>query len=153
MKWNMISTGDIALRKGGSVDPKKHQDEVFELYSIPAFDAGAPEVVAGSAIGSSKKAVQPNDVMISRIVPHIRRSCVVGPANEHRQIASGEWIIFRDERILAEILAVAVGRRCFSLGFHADSLGCWRVAAQGQTCRGVQDPNPPPAPRPAEADR
>ena len=104
MKWNMISTGDIALRKGGSVDPKKHQDEVFELYSIPAFDAGAPEVVAGSAIGSSKKAVQPNDVMISRIVPHIRRSCVVGPANEHRQIASGEWIIFRDERIWPKYL-------------------------------------------------
>ena len=45
MKWNMISMGDIALRKGGSVDPKKHQDEVFELYSIPAFAAGAPEVV------------------------------------------------------------------------------------------------------------
>ena len=104
MKWNMISTGDIALRKGGSVDPKKHQDEVFELYSIPAFDAGAPEVIAGSAIGSSKKAVQPNDVMISRIVPHIRRACVVGPANGHRQIASGEWIIFRDERIWPQYL-------------------------------------------------
>ena len=104
MKWNMISTGDIALRKGGSVDPKKHQDEVFELYSIPAFDAGAPEVVAGSAIGSSKKAVQPNDVMISRIVPHIRRACVVGPAKGHRQIASGEWIIFRDERIWPKYL-------------------------------------------------
>ena len=104
MKWNMIATGDIALRKGGSVDPKKHQDEVFELYSIPAFDAGAPEVVAGSAIGSSKKAVQPNDVMISRIVPHIRRACVVGPANRHRQIASGEWIIFRDERIWPKYL-------------------------------------------------
>ena len=104
MKWNMISTGDIALRKGGSVDPKKHQDEVFELYSIPAFDSGAPEVVAGSAIGSSKKSVQPNDVMISRIVPHIRRACVVGPANGHRQIASGEWIIFRDERIWPKYL-------------------------------------------------
>ena len=104
MQWNMISTGDIALRKGGSVDPKKHQDEVFELYSIPAFDAGAPEVVAGSAIGSSKQAVQPNDVMISRIVPHIRRACVVGPAKGHRQIASGEWIIFRDERIWPKYL-------------------------------------------------
>ena len=104
MKWNMISTGDIALRKGGSVDPKKHQDEVFELYSIPAFDAGAPEVVAGSSIGSSKKAVQPNDVMISRIVPHIRRACVVRPANGYRQIASGEWIIFRDERIWPKYL-------------------------------------------------
>ena len=96
--------GDIALRKGGSVDPKKYQDEVFELYSIPAFDAGAPEVVSGSAIGSAKKAVRPNDVMISRIVPHIRRACVVGPANGHRQIASGEWIIFRDERIWPKYL-------------------------------------------------
>ena len=116
MKWNMISTGDIALRKGGSVDPKKHQDEVFELYSIPAFDAGAPEVVAGSVIGSSKKAVQPNDVMISRIVPHIRRACVVGPANGHRQIASGEWIIFRDERIWPKYLRwVLVGDV-----FHSD---------------------------------
>ena len=99
MKWNSISMGDIALRKGGSVDPKKHQREVFELYSISAFDAGAPEVVAGSAIGSSKKAVQPNDVMISRIVPHIRRACIVGPSNGHRQIASSEWIVFRDDQI------------------------------------------------------
>ena len=104
MKWDLISMGDIALRKGGSVDPKKHQGEVFELYSISAFDAGAPEVVAGSAIGSSKKAVQPDDVMISRIVPHIRRACVVGPSNGHRQIASGEWIIFRDERIWPKYL-------------------------------------------------
>ena len=104
MKWNTISMGDIALRKGGSVDPKKHQDEVFELYSIPAFDSGAPEVVAGSAIGSSKKAVRPNDVMISRIVPHIRRACVVGPADGHRQIASGEWIIFRDKHIWPKYL-------------------------------------------------
>jgi type I restriction enzyme, S subunit len=104
MKWDTISLGDIALRKGGSVDPKKHPDEVFELYSIPAFDAGAPEVTSGSAIGSSKKAVQPNDVMISRIVPHIRRACVVGKANGSRQIASGEWIIFRDDKIWPQYL-------------------------------------------------
>ena len=42
--------------------------------------------------------------MISRIVPHIRRACVVGPANGYRQIASGEWIIFRDERIWPKYL-------------------------------------------------
>ena len=99
MKWPLISMGEIALRKGGSVNPKKHPGETFQLYSIPAFDDGAPEVVAGSAIGSTKKAVEPNDVMISRIVPHIRRAWVVGPSQGHRQIASSEWIIFRDERI------------------------------------------------------
>ena len=42
--------------------------------------------------------------MISRIVPHIRRACVVRPANGYRQIASGEWIIFRDERIWPKYL-------------------------------------------------
>ena len=104
MKWETVSLGDLALRKGGAVDPKKHPDEVFELYSIPAFDAGAPEVAAGSKIGSSKKAVQPNDVMISRIVPHIRRSCVVGQSNGLRQIASGEWIIFRSDGIWPQYL-------------------------------------------------
>ena len=104
MKWNVISLGDIALQKGGSVDPKKHPDEVFELYSIPAFDAGAPEVTPGSAIGSSKKAVQPDDVMISRIVPHIRRAWVVGQPNGHRQIASGEWIIFKDKSFWPQYL-------------------------------------------------
>jgi len=104
MKWDTISLGDLALRKGGSVDPKKHLDDVFELYSIPAFDAGAPEVVIGAEIGSSKKAVQPNDVMISRIVPHIRRACVVGQTNRHRQIASSEWIIFRSEWIWPQYL-------------------------------------------------
>ena len=42
MKWNMISTGDIALRKGGSVDPKKHQDEVFELYCRASSQCSSP---------------------------------------------------------------------------------------------------------------
>ena len=97
MGWNTVLLGDLALRKGGSVDPRKHLDEAFELYSIRAFDTGAPEVTTGSEIGSSKKAVQPNDVMISRIVPHIRRAWVVGRSSSHRQIASGEWIIFRTD--------------------------------------------------------
>ncbi|QKK02095.1 MAG: restriction endonuclease subunit S [Pseudomonadota bacterium] len=99
MTWKSVELGDLAVRRGGSVNPKKHPDETFELFSIPAFDTGQPDIVQGSEIGSSKKAVQPNDVLISRIVPHIRRSWVVGPANGHRQIASGEWIIFRSEEV------------------------------------------------------
>jgi type I restriction enzyme, S subunit len=90
MKWDSITLGDLALQRGSSLDPQKYKNEVFELYSIPAFDAGIPEVIPGSEIGSAKKCVQPNDVMISRIVPHIRRGWVVGRNNGHRQIASGE---------------------------------------------------------------
>ncbi len=103
-EWDLITLGDLALERGGSVDPAKHPDEVFELYSIPAFDAGKPEILQGSKIGSSKKAVEPDDIMISRIVPHIRRACVVGRKNGHRQIASGEWIIFRSRKIWPQYL-------------------------------------------------
>ena len=94
MKWNMISTGDIALRKGGSVDPKKHQDEVFELYSIPAFDAGAPEVVAGSAIGSSKKAVQPNrleELLSQHVACAVCSVCSLGAAIGFVRSHQHEW--------------------------------------------------------------
>lgn len=93
-----IEAGEFILRRGGSVNPAKFPDEVFELHSIPAFDAGKPDITAGCEIGSNKQLVQPNDVMLSKIVPHIRRASVVGSKGAHRQIASGEWIVFRDSR-------------------------------------------------------
>jgi type I restriction enzyme S subunit len=83
----------------GSVDPRKYPTEVFDLYSIPAYESGVPETVPGSAIGSSKKEVQPGDVLLSRIVPHIRRAWVVGEQVGRRQLASGEWIVFRNAKI------------------------------------------------------
>lgn len=86
------------VAKRGSVDPAKHPDEKFDLFSVPAFDAGAPEVARGAAIGSQKQIVQPGDVLLCRIVPHIRRAWVVGPNNGRRQIASGEWIVFQSDR-------------------------------------------------------
>lgn len=95
-----IPLEEVIARRNGSVDPSKFPDEVFELLSIPAFDAGRPEVVQGRDIGSSKQVVQPGDVLLSKIVPHIRRAWVVSPTTSHRLIASGEWIVFRDERFL-----------------------------------------------------
>lgn len=145
MKWNLISLGDIAVRRGGSVDPKKYASEVFELYSIPAFDAGAPEIVTGSAIGSSKKAVQPNDVMISRIVPHIRRACVVGSSNGHRQIASSEWIIFRDERIWPSYLRWVLVGDVFHSAFMrtVSGVGGSLLRARSAEVFKIQVPLPP----------
>jgi type I restriction enzyme S subunit len=85
--------------RGESINPANHPDEMFDLYSIPAFDGGEPELLRGSEIGSTKQAVEPGDVMISKIVPHIRRAWAVGLARGRRMIASSEWIVFRDERI------------------------------------------------------
>lgn len=87
-----------------SVDPRKFPNDEFELFSIPAYDEGKPERTLGSEIGSSKQILQPNDVLISRIVPHIRRAWVVPESNGLVQIGSSEWIIFRANDFYPEYL-------------------------------------------------
>jgi type I restriction enzyme S subunit len=83
------------VSRAGSVNPDHFPDETFDLYSIPAYDAGEPELAQGKDIGSAKQVVAPGDVLLSKIVPHIRRAWIVGESRGHRLIASGEWIVFR----------------------------------------------------------
>jgi type I restriction enzyme S subunit len=89
---------EIMATRAGTVDPALYPNETFDLYSIPAFDKGKPDVLLGQEIGSTKQVVQPGDVLLSKIVPHIRRSWVVGNARGRRLIASSEWIVFRSDR-------------------------------------------------------
>ncbi|MDR7052594.1 type I restriction enzyme S subunit [Duganella sp. 3397] len=94
----IIGLDEVIAKRNGSVDPSKFPGEIFELLSIPAFDSGHPEIIAGAEIGSTKQVVQEGDVLLSKIVPHIRRAWVVKPTTNYRLIASGEWIVFRDSR-------------------------------------------------------
>lgn len=104
MSWNLVPAAELMVKRGGSVNPSKFPDEVFELLSIPAFDRSEPEILKGSKIGSSKICIEPGDVLLSKIVPHIRRCWVVPKKEKHRQIGSGEWIVFRDERFESNFL-------------------------------------------------
>jgi type I restriction enzyme, S subunit len=114
-RWPTKPLGEFLAKRNGSVDPSKFPDETFDLYSIPAFDAGEPELRAGHEIGSSKQVVESGSVLLSRIVPHIRRAWVVGANRGRRLIASGEWIVFRNPQIHQRFL------RYFFVGdpFHA----------------------------------
>lgn len=94
----IVGLDEVIARRNGSVNPAKFPNEIFELLSIPAFDAGNPEITVGAEIGSTKQIVQDGDVLLSKIVPHIRRAWIVKPTTSHRLIASGEWIVFRDTR-------------------------------------------------------
>ncbi|GJL63045.1 MAG: hypothetical protein NPIRA04_16990 [Nitrospirales bacterium] len=93
---------EFTVKGGGSIDPRKFKNEIFELFSIPAFDKGTPEIVDGASVGSAKKVIEPNDILLSKIVPHIRRCWVVPQAKAYRQIASGEWIQFRSAELVPE---------------------------------------------------
>ena len=110
-----IELGELMPQEGrSSVNPADYPGEVFELLSIPAYDRGSAEIALGSEIGSTKQAVQPGDVLLSKIVPHIRRAWVVEPSAGSRQIASSEWIVFRKKEADAGYLRHFL----ISDGFH-----------------------------------
>ena len=103
--YELVPVGRFLRAKVKSTDPRKTPDEIFELWSIPAYDTGIPELLQGSEIGSSKKVVYPDDILLSRIIPHIRRAWVVKENPDKRcQIASTEWIVFSSPEVIPEYL-------------------------------------------------
>lgn len=94
-----VKLSSLLSGKRSSVDPRSFPNEKFDLFSIPAHDKGGFETVSGREIGSPKQEVRPGDVLLSRIVPHIRRVRVVPNPTGHRQVASGEWVVFRSTLI------------------------------------------------------
>lgn len=96
--WTEVALGELMPKRRRSIDPRKFPDEEFSLLSIPAFDAGSPERVLGSVVGSTKQLVEPGDVLLAKIVPHIRRAWIV-PHCDLRTIGSSEWIVFRDRSV------------------------------------------------------
>jgi type I restriction enzyme, S subunit len=93
--WRVESLTEIGLARTKKINPERHQAETFELYSVPAFSTGAPELVKGSEIASSRQLVQPGDVLLCKINPRINRVWVVQPSKHIRQIASTEWVVIR----------------------------------------------------------
>lgn len=91
----MTTINDINRYKSITVNPLLSPDQLFELYSVPSFDNQYPEVVTGKEIGSTKVAVQENDVLICKINPRINRVWVVKDNTQYPLIASSEWIVVR----------------------------------------------------------
>lgn len=89
----LVPLGELS-RKAKTVNPAKSPDTVFEYYSIPAYDNGRPELARGQEIGSSKKMLIDGDVLLSRIVPRIRRCWVV--KSPKSAIGSTEWIVYNN---------------------------------------------------------
>jgi type I restriction enzyme S subunit len=93
--WRWVKLGEVMPDYVGTIDPRQYPDELFALHSIPAYETGKPDILPGRKIGSSKQFVKVGDVLLSKIVPHIRRSWVVETCETENLIASTEWIVFR----------------------------------------------------------
>ncbi len=96
-KWKWLPLNKFS-EKRRTVSPNTITGEV-ELWSIPAYDAGSPEKVNSKHIGSSKKEVVNGDVLLSKIVPNIKRAWIVKSDHPHK-LASTEWLTFSGKNIL-----------------------------------------------------
>lgn len=91
--WHYEPLGEVAKIRAGTVKPGRLPNEVFYLYSIPAFDNGQqPEQLLGNAIKSNKTLVEPGDCLFSKLNPRIPRVWIVTRAEGDRQIASTEFL-------------------------------------------------------------
>ena len=89
---------------GSSVNPMATPDQMYELYSVPSFETGYPEIVSGAAIGSTKVTVEEGDILICKINPRINRVWVVRHNTEYPLLASSEWIVVRNSSMNPEYL-------------------------------------------------
>lgn len=93
-EWSVDSLGSLveSVRASARILP----GEIYELWSVPSFSTGMPEVVTGESIGSGKLEIRPDDVLISKINPRINRVWLVSRSEGSRpKIGSTEWLVAR----------------------------------------------------------
>lgn len=111
--WQLASLADLGMGRTQTITPSDFPTKAFEVWSVPSFPTGSPEILLGKEIGSSKQRVQRGDVLLCKINPRINRVWVVGDKQENEQIASTEWIVFRAPNLVPEYLAYAFRESSF----------------------------------------
>ena len=102
--WCWVSLQTIDQYRASSTDPSKYPDTLFELYSVPSSADNYPEIVSGCEIGSTKQSVQKGDVLLCKINPRINRVWKVSQYTGNALLASSEWIIIRNSKIVTDYL-------------------------------------------------
>jgi type I restriction enzyme S subunit len=93
--WEADKIGSIATLSKVHVNPQDNADEIFEHFSIPAFDAGMRAVVeSGDAIKSNKFLVVEGCVLLSKLNPRIPRVWLPPSPRVRQQISSTEFLVF-----------------------------------------------------------
>lgn len=78
-----------------SLKPQQHIGEIWEHYSIPAFDeAHWPKVEPAEAIKSNKYTVDKNSILISKLNPSIKRVWIPICLTE-KAVCSTEFIVYK----------------------------------------------------------
>ena len=93
--WKLGKFADLATLSRAAINPNQHPDEVFDHFSIPAYDEGMmPKQEAGGQIMSNKFLVVSNCVLLSKLNPRFPRVWLPDlSAASHRAVCSTEFLV------------------------------------------------------------
>jgi type I restriction enzyme S subunit len=92
--WKVGKVRDLVCLNKGTVKPNQHPDELFQHYSLPAYDEKHwPTEEAGREIKSNKFVVPLHSVLVSKLNPRIPRVWMPSVSHVARSIASTEFLI------------------------------------------------------------
>ncbi len=100
--WSIGKVNDIVTFNRGSLDPSEFPDELFAHYSLLAFDEGRmPKLEVGAAIKSQKLVVHADEVLVSKLNPHIPRIWLPDLTTETRAVCSTEFLVTRSRSTMS----------------------------------------------------
>lgn len=103
--WQIASVASIADVSRAAINPATCPDEIFNHYSIPAFDAKRlPVLEDGTAIKSNKLLVRQDSVLVSRLNPRTPRVWWTDVNGAHRSICSTEFAVMYPRKLSREWL-------------------------------------------------
>ena len=102
--WSIASFSQVNMFSSETIDPSHFSEEMFELYSVPNFELGVPEIIKGREIGSSKQSICENDLLVCKINPRINRVWIAKHITPYRILGSAEWMVFRNNFLFATYL-------------------------------------------------
>jgi len=93
--WKVAPLSEVAELQTDMVQPYKSPENLWEHYSIPAYDSGhRPAIEPGANIKSGKYLVPENAVLISKLNPRFPRVWLPDLSGTHRPICSTEFLPF-----------------------------------------------------------
>ncbi len=104
--WEVIALQEINTYCPVSVNPALNPETTYELYSVPIYESGYPEIIKGKEIGSTKQQIQMDDILISKINPRINRVWRNHKYTDYLTICSSEWIVFRNNNLYAPYMQI-----------------------------------------------
>ena len=99
--WSIASFSQVNMFSAETIDPSHFPEKMFELYSVPNFELGVPEIIKGQEIGSSKQSICENDVLVCKINPRINRVWITRHIRSYPILGSSEWVVFRNDYLYA----------------------------------------------------